>query len=66
MNQWGEDVDWGPIEPSPPESEQGAEWGCCAVGGPAVLVLGGPAVWEDCGHPTALQEGKWGGHNHSV
>lgn len=65
MNQWGEDVDLGPTELSPPESEQGAEWACCAAEGPVVLVPGGPAVWGDCGHPTVLQEGKWGGHSRS-
>lgn len=60
VSQWGEDVDWGPAELSFPESQQGAEWGCCAVGAPAVLMPGEPAVWGDYGHPTALQKGKWG------
>lgn len=60
VNQWGDDVDWGPTELSPPESEQGAEWGCCAFGGPAVLVPGEPAVWGDCGTPLRFRRGNGG------
>lgn len=64
VNQWGEDVGWGPTELRPPESELGAEWGAVQLGVLQCWCQGVCCVgrlWE----PHCTSGGEMGGHSHS-
>lgn len=60
VNQWGEDVGWGPTELSPPESEQGGEGGAVQLGILQCSCRGDLLCGETVGTPVHFRRGNGG------